>query len=603
MSKVIPDRVEVDVTQYDRQLYKVDKNFNNKEPAKRIAIALRKNIEDFKHYLPLVNTLFNPGLRERHWQEINKIVGFEIQSDRETNLQMLIDMDLLQYTPQFSIISDAASKEMKIEQTIEKIKSEWSTTKFTLNSYRDTGSFVFSAIEEILTKLDDDLNKLLIIKSSAYAEPFLQNIEEMEKNLKTFQDVFEKLMKIQSDWMYLQPIFSSPDIAKQMPDSSRLFRNLDNTWRDILSKLNDNPVCMTLLQIENIGMKVKWLIGLLEDILRALNNYLEQKRLYFPRFFFLSNDELIEILSETKDPTRVQPYFFKCFEGVYRVTFNESLEITHIISRQNEIVELIKPINTVKARGQVEKWLFELEIAMKDTTKSIIMKSVVAYNQCESRLKWIKTWINQAVLFVTQFYWTKNIESAFLTKSKLLDYLRVYNEQIREIVDFIRSTNQGESNDLNNLRLTIGALIVLEVHARDVLQELVDQNINHISHFTWLSQLRNYIDDDDLVCKMVTTNRVYGYEYLGNTTRLVITPLTDRCYRTLLMALNVNLGGAPEGPAGTGKTETTKDLAKALAKYCIVFNCSEGLDYIALQKFFKVLINTIDVFVVVVEII
>ena len=92
--------------------------------------------------------------------------------------------------------------------------------------------------------------------------------------------------------------------------------------------------------------------------------------------------------------------------------------------------------------------------------------------------------------------------------------------------------------------------------------------------FKWQQQLRFYLEDE-IVCRQINSKIIYGYEYLGIPSKLAITPLTDRCWMTITSALHIKLGCSPAGPAGTGKTESVKDLAKNLGKFCIVYNCSE----------------------------
>jgi dynein heavy chain len=143
---------------------------------------------------------------------------------------------------------------------------------------------------------------------------------------------------------------------------------------------------------------------------------------------------------------------------------------------------------------------------------------------------------------------------------------------------------RGELTGL--MRGALVALIIIDVHNRDIVEYLIDDKTECKKDFNWQMRIRYYWSLNignfgDLEIFQVTAVWAVtcAYEYLGASFRLVITPLSDRCYMTLTGALELKLGGAPAWPAGTGKTETTKDLAKALSKQCVVFNCGDNLDY------------------------
>jgi len=195
--------------------------------------------------------------------------------------------------------------------------------------------------------------------------------------------------------MYLQPIFDSQDIAKQLPSETKKFKTIDTMWRHTMNNAIAQRNVMKICKEDGLFDKICEANKNLEFIQKELNNYLEKKREKFARFYFLSNDELLEILSQTKEPTAVQPHLKKVFENINSIEFDLGKKIIAMYSAEQEKVPFVKAIDPNKRN--VEDWMGDLESMMKKSVRAALLQSVESYPLIP-RTDWCVNRIGQCVL-------------------------------------------------------------------------------------------------------------------------------------------------------------------------------------------------------------
>lgn len=192
-----------------------------------------------------------------------------------------------------------------------------------------------------------------------------------------------------------------------MPLEYKMFVDVDTHWKSVMNIIVEDPGIIDLVDKENIAKQFDDNNKNLDQIQKKLNDFLEQKRLIFARFFFLANDDLLQILAQTKNPRLVQAHMDKCFEGISKVIFNEKDYVLGMISAEKEEVGFLKPIdvNEGDKKGNVENWMLDIEAQMIASLKKLAKDSLMQYTSTP-RTKWSTSWPGQIVLAISQIFWT-----------------------------------------------------------------------------------------------------------------------------------------------------------------------------------------------------
>ncbi|XP_053163841.1 dynein axonemal heavy chain 14 isoform X5 [Hemicordylus capensis] len=582
------DLIQRDVNRFMQIIHILEKGL----PENTILPALKKSLMDFKEFLPIIIYLRNPSLQRRHWEAIQNTVGRSISFDKRLGLDKILELNMFQYRKEIHEISITATNETTLETMLKNIINLWQKTDFHLSPYRTEASatLIITSAEDIIALLEDSQVTISTIKGSCFVGPIKSLVDTWNRKLNLFSCTLEAWLTCQRNWIYLEPIFRAPEIKRQLIEEASLFSQVDNKWKEIMKRTEQNPNALKATTTVGVLEQMQTNNAHLEKIQKALEDYLEVKRMVFPRFYFLSNAELLEILADSKNPDAVQPHLVKCFANIRKMYIRSQEQrppvVIMIRSAEGEILLIPK---AVRVRGPVEQWLGNVESAMYYMIQRFISAGITEWDQMEFK-EWFFTHPGQVVLVVSQIMFTMECEKAFLSfnpKERMIadcDELISLLEQLAEIASDVLHYHKQS---------TLEALVTLYIHCRDILTTLLDHEVYNSEDFEWIRQLR-YEWHEFNACRIIQGYAAfdYGYEYLGCSSRLVITPLTDRCWLTVTGALQLNLGGCLAGPAGTGKTETVKDLSKALGKLCLVFNCSEGLDDKVMGKIFCGLVQS-----------
>ena len=372
---------------------------------------------------------------------------------------------------------------------------------------------------------------------------------------------FDAWIDVQRRWVYLEGIFlGSADIKAQLPAEWSRFKSVDGEFITLMRRIANRPYAMEALNIENLQRTLERMSNLMTVIQKALGSYLEKQRNDLSRFYFLGDDDLLEIIGNASEPGKVLPHLGKMFASIATcnsVSCEEDGVLTKfdaMISKDGEKVLFDKSI-TVTNKMNVKDWLKDLENSMHSTLAKLLDDAVTAVQSTQTSIashEGKTEFVSRAGKFPAQVMilaslvdWSMAMDAALRrddSKQELEYVLSAINGKLEIMAETVLLDLPSQS------RKKFEQLITELVHQRDVTRLMIDGGVSDANDFRWLYHLRYDFNPhaenlmEKLRISLSNASFHYGFEYLGIGERLVQTPLTDRCYLTLTQALHFRMG-------------------------------------------------------------
>ncbi|KAJ3063063.1 Cytoplasmic dynein 2 heavy chain 1, partial [Rhizoclosmatium hyalinum] len=503
-----------------------------------LSVFITAKIDSYREVFPYFKFLRGESWMSEHWGELFRLIGISKGvSLSELTVGHIVDakQQILIKIADIKDLNGRANGEVAIREALQELDMWGAGSTFALSDYQDAKGSKLKIIKdwkETMAQVGDNQSLLQSLKDSPYYKNFADKTQLWEQKLSSIDEILRNLNSVQRKWVYLEPIFNHG----ALPSEQVRFSRIDSDFRRICNCIGHDNRIVSVLTISNVRDTLLALVDQLERCQKALNEFLESKRSRFPRFYFIGDEDLLEILGQSQNPNVIQSHLKKLFAGVNKVEFNtETTAIVAMKSLEGETVVLNTP---VALSHNVEAWLDSFTKEMQSTLRIML-------DDCLHKSD-VVTFPSQILELSEYVNFTAKCTEA-IKLGKLATLSRDLKTQLEKYTSFNSMTIEDKESK-HVMEIKVKSLILDVIHFIDVVDQLQRSGVTNVADWEWQRQIQIYQKMESLTGCIVKMNDAvfdYTFEYQGNPTKL---------------AMSSGFGGNPFGPAGTGKTESVKAL-------------------------------------------
>jgi dynein heavy chain 1 len=409
---------------------------------------VQKTLKNYMKANILIIELKSDALRDRHWKQLCRRLRVSWVPN-DLTLGQVWDVDLIKNE---SIVKDVilvAQGEMALEEFLKQVREVWQSFELELINYQMKCKLI-RGWDDLFNKVKEHINSVSAMKLSPYYKVFEEDALSWEDKLNRILALFDVWIDVQRRWVYLDGIFSgSADIKHLLPIETSRFSSISQEFLALMKKVAKSPLVIDVLNIPGVQRSLERLADLLGKIQKALGEYLERERASFPRFYFVGDEDLLEIIGNSKNVGRLQKHFKKMFAGVHSVILNEdATAVLGVSSKEGETVDFRAPVPTTDRK--INEWLTHVEREVSLTLACLLAQSVKDVSKFSGGsvdqklyIKWVDSYQAQLIVLSAQIAWSQSVEAGLLSvqekgdRSKLQGALSTVETTLNVLADSV----------------------------------------------------------------------------------------------------------------------------------------------------------------------